>query len=207
MKTISKALAKGAIATVAAGAMAVSSATPAFADGRDRNHDGISAGDVIAGALVIGGIAAIATAAGNSNRNNDYRYDRAGYGNNDYGNSEGGYGRYDRGDYRRGNSRQAIEQCVRTAERQASRYGYGRADVTDVRDIRETRWGFEVRGRIAINGSGHDWRRGDGDYGRGWGGDYRGWNSSMRGYDSGSFRCRFERGRIVDLDFSGIRGL
>lgn len=212
MKTISKALAKGAIATVAAGAMAVSSATPAFADGRDRNHDGISAGDVIAGALVIGGIAAIATAAGNSNRNNDYRYDRAGYGNNDYGNndygnSEGGYGRYDRGDYRRGNSRQAIEQCVRTAERQASRNSYGRADVTDVRDIRETRWGFEVRGRIAINGSGHDWRRGDGDYGRGWGGDYRGWNSSMRGYDSGSFKCTFERGRIVGLDFSGIRGL
>ena len=202
MKTISKALAKGAIATVAAGAMAVSSASPAFADDRDRG--GISAGDVIAGALVIGGIAAIASAAGKNNRDYDYRYDRAGYG--DYENN-GGYGRYDRDDYRRGNARRAIEQCVRTAERQASRYSSGRADVTDVRNIRETRWGYEVRGRIAVNGSGRDWRRGDDDYGRGWGGDYRGWNSSMRGYDSGSFKCKFERGRVVDLDFNGIRGL
>jgi hypothetical protein len=207
MKTICKALAKGAIATVAAGAMAVSSASPAFAEHRDR--DGISAGDVIAGALVIGGIAVIASAASKNNRDydsrdGDYRYDRAGYGSYD---NNGGYGRYDRDEYRRGNARQAIEQCVRTAERQASRYSYGRADVTDVRDIRETRWGYEVRGRIAVNGSGRDWRHGDNDYGRGWGGDYRGWNSSMRGYDSGSFKCRFERGRIVDLDFSGIRGL
>ena len=214
MKTISKALAKGAIATVAAGAMAVSSASPAFANDRDRG--GISAGDVIAGALVIGGIAAIASAAGRNNRDydyrdRDYRYDRAGYGNYD---NNGGYGRYDRDDYRndrddyrRGNARQAIEQCVRTAERQASRYSYGRADVTDVRNIRETRWGYEVRGRIAVNGSGRDWRRGDRDHGQGWGGDYRGWDSSMRGYDSGSFKCKFERGRVADLDFSGIRGL
>ncbi len=205
MKTISKALAKGAIATVAAGAMAVSSASPAFAEHRDRG--GVSAGDVIAGALVIGGIVAIASAASNGNRNRDYdyrdrdyRYDRAGYGGYDNNDS------YGRDDYR-GNARQAIEQCVRTAERQASRYSYGRADVTDVRDIRETRWGYEVRGRIAVNGSGRGWNRGDDDYGRGWGGDYRGWNSSMRGYDSGSFKCKFERGRIVDLDFSGIRGL
>ncbi len=202
MKTTTKALAKGAIATVAAGAMAVSSAAPAFAEHREGN--GISAGDVIAGALVIGGIAAIASAAGNNNRDRDYRYDRAGYGNYD---NNGGYDRYDRGDYRRGNSRQAIERCVRTAEGQASRNSYGRADVTDVRDIRETRYGFEVRGRIAVNSSGRDWRRGDRDHGQGWGGDYRGWNSSMRGYDSGSFRCRFERGRVVDLDFNGIRGL
>ena len=51
MKTISKAL----IGTVAAGAMALS-ASPAAA--RDRHDDGIDAGDIIAGALVIGGIAA-----------------------------------------------------------------------------------------------------------------------------------------------------
>ena len=37
MKTLSKALAKGTIATVAAGAMAISSATPAFADRRDND--------------------------------------------------------------------------------------------------------------------------------------------------------------------------
>ncbi|MFZ5745188.1 MAG: hypothetical protein ACOY7T_12000 [Pseudomonadota bacterium] len=197
MKTMSKAL----VGTIAAGAMAVSSATPAFAEHRDR--DGISAGDVIAGALIIGGIAAVASAASNNNNDRydrDYRYDRAGYGYNQ------GYG-YRNDNSWRGNPRRAIEQCVYAAERNASRYSYGRADVTDIRDIRETRYGFEVRGRIAVNSSGRDWRRGDGYYGRGWGGDYRGWNDNLRGYDSGSFKCRIERGRIVDLDYNGIRGL
>ncbi|MEY4239857.1 MAG: hypothetical protein RL339_2458 [Pseudomonadota bacterium] len=199
MKTMSNALAKGTIATIAAGAMALSSATPAFADRRDR--DGVSAGDVIAGALIIGGIAAVASAAGNNDRyDRDYRYDRAGYG------YDRGYG-YRDNDAWRGSPRRAVEQCIFAAERNASRYSYGRADVTDVRDIRETRYGYEVRGRIAVNSNGRDWRRGDGNYGRGWGGDYRGWNDNLRGYDAGSFKCRIERGRIVDLDYNGIRGL
>lgn len=198
MNTFSKAL----VATAAAGAMAVTSASPAFA--RDGRHDGgVSTGDVIAGALVIGGIAAVAAAA-SSGRDRDYGYDRVGYGyDRDYGR---GYGNsYNRGG--NGNPRMAIEQCVRAAERGASRYSHGRADVTDVRDVRETRWGYEVRGRIAVNASGRDWRRGDDRYGRGWDNDYRGWNDGMRGYDSGRFSCRVERGRIVDLDYSGIRGL
>lgn len=195
MKTLSKAL----VGTIAAGAMAVSSATPAAA--RDhRDNDGISAGDVIAGALIIGGIAAVASAASKGNRDYDYRYDRAGYGDR-YDND------YDRGYGWRGSPRGAVEQCVRSAERQASRYSYGRADVTDIRQVRDTRNGWEVRGRIAVNSAGRDWRYGDNRYGRGWGGDYRGWNDGLRGYDSGSFKCRIERGRVVDLDFSGIRGL
>mgnify|MGYP003592941263 FL=1 len=198
MKTLSKAL----VGTIAAGALVASSASPAFAEGRDhRGRDGISAGDVIAGALIIGGIAAVASAASKNNR--DYRYDRAGYGWN------GGYDRgdrYDRG-YGYDNPRQAVEQCVYAAERAAGRYSYGRADVTDIRSVRDTRYGFEVRGRIAVNTSGHGWRNGDGNYGRGWGNDYRGWNNNLRGYDSGSFKCRFERGRVVDVDFNGIRGL
>jgi hypothetical protein len=179
--------------------MAASSASPAYAEHRDR--DGISAGDVIAGALIIGGIAAVASAASKGNRDYDYRYDRAGYGDR-YGN---GYG-YDRDGWR-GSPRRAVEQCVFAAERNASRYSYGRADVTDIRSVRDTRYGWEVRGRIAVNGSGRDWRYGDSRYGRGWGGDYRGWNDNLRGYDSGSFKCRIERGRVVDLDYSGIRGL
>ena len=192
-----KTMTKGLVATAAAGAMAVSSAAPAFA--RDGGHNGgISAGDVVAGALVIGGIAAVAASAGNQN------YSRAGY-SYDRGDDNARWGGRDRFD--NGNPRRAIEQCVMAAERGAARYSRGRADVTDVRDIRETRWGYEVRGRIAVNGMGRDWRRGDGDYGRGWNGDYRGWNSAMRGYDSGSFSCKVERGRIVDLDYSGIRGL
>ena len=54
MKTISKGLAKGTLATVAAGAMAMASATPAFAQDRyDRDNDGIGVGEIIAGALII----------------------------------------------------------------------------------------------------------------------------------------------------------
>lgn len=193
MKNVSKAL----VGTIAAGAMAMSSATPAFAQYRDRDRDGISAGEVIAGALIIGGIAAIASASSNNNRDyrygdyrdGDYRYARAGYGN-----------RY------RDNPRQAVQQCVYAAERYASSR-YGRADVTDVRQIRDTRYGYEVRGRIAVNTNGRDWRRGEGNYGNGWGGDYRGWNNAMRGYDSGTFKCRYEGGRIADLDIDGIRGI
>lgn len=155
MNTISKAL----VGTVAAGAMAVTSASPAFA--RDRHHgDGIDAGDVIAGALIIGGIAAIAAAADNDR--DDYRYrDRYGY-NDDYSR----YGYRDRNDYyRRGNPRQAVEQCVRAAERRASRYSYGRANVTDIRDIERTRGGYKIKGRIAVNSKGRYWRSGDSYYG------------------------------------------
>ncbi len=192
MKTFTKAL----VGTAAAAAVAVSSATPAMA----RDHrGGIDGGDIIAGALVIGGIAAIAASAGNNNNRYD-RYDDGRYGDrNDWRGRNYSYGQ--------GNVRGAIEQCVRNAERTASRFSYGRADVTDVRDIRETRWGYEVRGRIAVNANGRDWRRGDRDYGRGWNGDYRGWDNSLRGYDAGSFKCRVERGRVVDIDYSGIRGL
>lgn len=197
MKTLSKAL----VGTIAAGAMAISSATPAFAEHRDR--DGISVGDVIAGAVVIGGIAVLASAASKNDRYRDY--DRSGYGYNDGYNNDG-YGRgYDRDSRWRGNPRQAVEQCVYAAERYASR-GYGRADVIDIRQVKDTRYGFEVKGRIAVKPSGREWRRGDGNYGQGWGGDYRGWDNRHRGYDAGSFKCKFERGRIVDLDIDGIRG-
>ena len=210
MKTVSKAL----LGTIAAGAMVASSATPAFADGRDRNHDGISVGDVIAGALIIGGIAVVASAASNNDRNyrdgrdyrgtNDgYRYDRAGYGNNN-----GSYGNgYDRDAQWRSNPRQAVEQCINAAERYAGSRGL-RADVTDIREVKDTRYGFQVKGRIAVQTNNRGgWNRGNNNgYGQGWGGDYRGSNNNNRGYDSGSFKCKFERGQITDLDIDGVRG-
>ncbi|MEL6540755.1 MAG: hypothetical protein AAFQ34_05070, partial [Pseudomonadota bacterium] len=71
MTDLKKTIAKGTLGTVAAGAMALASATPAMADDR-RDRGGISAGDVIAGAVVIGGIAAL---AGAFDRNRDRRFD------------------------------------------------------------------------------------------------------------------------------------
>lgn len=191
MKTVTRTLVGG----VAAGAMALAAATPAQAQWRgDRydRHRGIDAGDVIAGALIIGGIAAIASAA---NRDRDrYRYD------------DRYRGRYDRG--YRDDPRSAIEQCVYSAERAASRHSWGgRAEVTDIRDVNARRDGYRVKGRIAVNRMGREWRRGDARYGRGWGGDYRGWRDDYAGWDSGKFSCEVEYGRVTDLDYSGIRGL
>lgn len=178
---------KSVIAAAAAGAVTLVSAAPAFAQAPWRGDNqadrgGVSAGEVIAGALIIGGIAAVASS---SNRHgSDYR-NRAW-----------------------GTPRQAVQQCVRAAERSASSQSWrGRADVTDIRRVRETRNGYEVKGRIAVNTQGRDWRRGDNNYGRGWNGDYRGWNNTLRGYDSGSFTCKTERGRVTSVKFKNIRGL
>lgn len=199
MKTISKAL----VGTVAAGAMAMTSAAPAQA----RDGNGISTGEVIAGALIIGGIAAVAAAASDNDRDRDW--DRDDYRDGD----RYGYGdRYDRYGYgdrynRAGDPRRAVEMCVRAAEREASRYSYGRADVTDIRKVDRKRDGYVIKGRIAVNQMGRDWRRGDRTYGRGWDNDYRGWNSRYRGYDAGTFTCDVRYGRVQDVDFRNIRGL
>jgi len=185
-----KALAKGSIATVAAGAMALASASPAYAQYRDRDRrDGIDAGDVIAGALIIGGIAAVAAAASR---------DRDRYGRHER------YDRYDRGFA----ARDAVEQCVYAAEGTADRYSWGgRSKVTDIRNIDRKGDGYRVRGRIAVNQMARDYRRGDSRYGRGWDNDYRGWDDRYSGYDSGRFTCEVRYGRVTKLDYSGLRGL
>ncbi len=190
-KTI-KAIAKGGIASATLGAMALAGATPAQA--RDRHGDGIDAGDVIAGAVILGGIALIASAASKNDRYRDgYRYD-----NRDYRDGRYGYG-YD-------NPRRAVEMCINAVERDARRAGYRFADVTEIRDVDRERYGYEVKGRLVVDGN-----RGYGRY-----------NSSYdrydrydrngrydRGYDrdAGKFRCDVSRGRVVDIDYSGIRGL
>ena len=198
MKTISKALAKGTIATVAAGAMAMATATPAFAQDRHRDRDGIDAGDIIAGALIIGGIAAVAGSIGNDrDRYRDRTYGGPYYGNDRYSNRYDD--RYDRRGYndrynRAGNPRQAVQQCVNAAQRSANRYA-GRAQVTDIRDIDRRRDGYRVKGTIVVN-----------ERNRGWNRDYH-YRYGGRDYDTGRFTCDVRYGRVVDLDFSGIRGL
>ncbi len=106
-----------------------------------------------------------------------------------------GYGERHDESWRSDNPHRAIEMCSRIAEREVSRNAYGRARVTDIRDVRETRWGFEVRGRIEVNNFSR--------WGAGYRNDYRNWRS----HDDGSFKCRVENGRIADLDIDGIRGL
>lgn len=180
MKYLSKAtLALAAAATVI-------SATPAQAGRYDR--DGIDAGDVIAGALIIGGIAAIAAAA-SSNRDARYddRYDRRG---------DFGYGDRDRFNVRGFGSRAAVDQCVRAAQRQASRFG--RARVTDVTKIDRIRGGYEVRGRIVVEERGY--RGGRGDWDR-FGNRYDRYDDR---YDKGKFSCVARYDGIADLRISGL---
>ena len=189
MKSISKALAKTTVATVAAGAMAMTSAAPAFA--RDRGHDKIDAGDVIAGAVILGGIAAILS-SGNKRDRYHQRYDH----------------RYDG---RRGNGQRAIERCVRAAERDARRGGYRFADVTQIRDVDRTRYGWRVKGRIVVDGQrGYGNRYNHRYNNRGYNDRYdRGYNYNHRGYnrDKGKFTCTVSRGQGAYVDFKGIRGL
>jgi hypothetical protein len=179
MKTLSKTI------LLAAGAATLAASSPAIARHHRYDRDGIDAGDVIAGALIIGGIAAIAAAASNNNRYHDRDRSYDDYYGNGYG--RGGYG-----------SRAAVDQCVRAAQRQASRYGWAR--ITDVTRIDRVRGGYEVRGRLVVedryarNGYGRDYDRGY---------YYDRYND---GYDKGKFSCVTRYGNVEDVDLSGLRG-
>jgi len=170
-------IAKGTLGTVAAGAIALTSASPAMADDR-RDRGGISAGEVIAGAVVIGGIAALAGAF-DGDRNRDRRFARN---NGNFRNN----GNLRRNNFARVGPRQAVNRCVRAAERQAQRFGGWRfADVTQIRDVDRTRRGFRVKGRMQVEGN----------------------RNFRRNFDRGRFTCFFDgRGRPF-IDFDGVRGL
>lgn len=181
-------------ALIAAGAASLIATAPVQArhDNWGRG-DGIDAGDVIAGALIIGGIAAVASAASNGSRYGD-RYDR-GYGRN-YGRGyDRGYGGYgdDYGYARDGyGSRRAVDQCVRAAQREAGRYGWAR--ITDVTSIDRVRGGYEIRGRLVVETRGRGYDRGY---------YYDRYND---GYDKGRFSCVSRYGNIDDVRVSGLRG-
>ncbi len=199
----------GAKVKAAIGAAVASSlliAAPAAAQhrgdhrGHHGGHDRIDAGDVIAGAVVIGGLAAILGAASRGGRSHDRGYDR-GYDpryDRDYGGYDrDGYG----GEWRRTGSREAVQQCVAATERRAS-YSGNRADVTQITEIDRVRGGYEVRGRLAV-----DDRYGRYDrYDRRAGYD-RDDRYDRRGYDDdGRFRCTVRYGRVQDLRIAGVRG-
>ncbi len=185
MSIKTQAFAKGGIATAAVGALALVGATPAQAKHRD---DKIDAGDVIAGALIIGGLAAI-IGSSNNKRYSD------------------GYGYRDR-DYRpRGNPERAIRKCIRAVERDARRAGYRFADVTEIRDVDRERRGWEVRGRLVVDEGRHGYR-GDRRYrGDRYRYDDRGYYHRGRSFDRGRFKCEIRRGRVVDINYRGLRYL
>ncbi|MBL0925163.1 MAG: hypothetical protein IBJ12_11950 [Sphingomonadaceae bacterium] len=178
MKTLTKSL----LGAGAAAAALVSVSAPAQARDRyDRDRDGISAGEVIAGAVVLGGLAAV-IAASDDDRDYRYGYDRSRY---DYDRAGYGY------NYRHGGSRAAVNQCVNSVERWAGRYS--RSDVTQIRDIERTRYGYRVKGNVIVR---DDWRGRNSAYDR--------YDRYDRGYDRGRFTCYVERGRVVDIDYSGL---
>ena len=199
--------AKAALGALLAGSI-LATAVPVNAQNRgsydrryDRRHDGIDAGDVIAGAIVIGGLAAILSSANRNGRSDRYdRYDR----NANYDRNYDGYD-WDR----HGGSREAIQRCVNAVERRG-----GRRDDVDVRrvtGIDRIRGGYRISGNVAVNNGGGypgDWRENDR---RGYGGrdryddrhDDRG--RYDRGYDDrGRFSCTVRYGRVDDVDLRGI---
>lgn len=195
MTTISKAL----VGAVAAGAMAMVPTSGAFAADRYGRNNGISAGDIIAGAVVLGGIAAVAASIGGNNRN-DYRNDSRNY----RGDNAGYYNR---------DPRSAVEQCVNAARQDASRRGYGNVSVRQIRDVNDTSYGWKIKGDIAVdsnraysNNGGYNDRnyntRNNGYYN-----NSRYDNRSRCSQDTGSFTCWIDRGRVSRIDYSGIRGL
>ncbi len=135
-------LVKGAGAALAAGALALTSASPALASDENRGRGGPSAGEVIAGVAVIGGIAALAGAF-------DRNRHRGGWDDANWRGPGGwqgqGFGRSDRS---------VVERCARTAEIEARRRsGWRVAQVTQIRDVDRTRHGLRVRGVMEVQGA------------------------------------------------------
>jgi hypothetical protein len=192
-----KILTKSLLSAGAAAAALVSVAAPAQARGRD--NDGISAGEVIAGAVILGGIAAV-IASSDSYR--DRGYDDGRYNDGRYEDRDDRYENRDRRGYdgygynSQHGSRAAVNQCVTTVERWASRYS--RADVTQINNIVRTRNGYRVTGKLVVQDGYRGRNRSDRGYDRGYESGYE------RGYDKGRFTCYVERGRVIDVDYRGL---
>ncbi len=178
---------KALMGSAVGAAVLVSAAAPANAQtyrDYDRDRGGVSAGEVIAGVAILGGLAAvIAAASGNDDRYDDRYNDPRYRGTNGYPTNG-----YNRGSAQYNNGQQAIQQCVQAARYEASRYGP--AQITQVTDVDRIRRGVRVRGDLVVN---------EGRNNRGYRG--RGYN---RNYDRGSFTCTIRRGRVVDVDINGI---
>lgn len=124
--------------------------------GHRRHHrdDGVSAGDVFAGLLILGGIAAIASAASKNDKDKraerDYRYNEPETDSRDYDNGWSG-GSGDRSASRAMND--AVETCVSAVEREGQ--------VDEVYGAQRNGSGYQVSGRLS-NGDEFACATGDG---------------------------------------------
>jgi len=189
------------LATCAAAAAALSLvATPAAAHDRWHRHrgGGVDAGDVIAGVLILGGIAAIASAASKSNRDRDYREDDR------YREPYRGSYPEERYDYRAPGSRysgggldNAVDMCVGEVERGPER-------VVSVDNVARTGDGWQVSGQIDRGGQfdcsiDNDGRIRNVDIG----GSYGRWEGS--GYEAGSSNRAASDRQWNDEDYARAR--
>lgn len=139
---------KRSAAALALAASLSMAATPAMARGWGggyRHHDRVDAGDVIAGILIIGGIAAIASAASKAKKQSEpqprqypsepYRDDRPSYGRDD-----------DRPEWRDGGGiDNAVNRCIDEVNR-------GRERVGAVDSVNREANGWRIAGTTTGNG-------------------------------------------------------
>lgn len=113
--------------------------------GHRRHRGRVSGGDILAGILIIGGIAAVASAASNNKRNND-RYRDRDYRNDDrrYDNRRNNDRRSDRSDRGTGSMGQAINACADAAERKVGR----NARVSEIRSVTRDGAGWRIEGDL-----------------------------------------------------------
>ena len=149
-----------ALALVSAAALSLT-ASPAMARGWHRER-GIDGGDILAGVLILGGIAAVASAASNSSRSRDardYRYPDARYPNarypeagdyRDYREDDGRYGapraedNYPGGPTARdgGSIDDVVNVCTNEIER-------GGRQIDSVEGVNRASDGWRVDGRLS----------------------------------------------------------
>ncbi len=107
--------------------------------GRPHDHrEGASAGDIIAGAVIVGGLAALIAGAGRDRDREPHDFD------DDY-RPDGDWG-----------TRRAVNACVDAAEREARSYGR-RPDVRRISDVEYHRRSIIVFGDVHVE-RGQNWR-------------------------------------------------
>lgn len=195
-------LSKGSLGAAVAAVALVSTAAPAEAQYRYRDRNSISAGEVIAGAVILGGLAAVLSAGKNARYQDGYD---GGYYNDGYS--------YDNSN---SSSRAAIHQCINRVENHNG--GYSSSDVTQIRSIERTGYGYRIQGVLdGQDRSRYNDRYDQGDrygqnnrYDQNNGYDQRDsydrseyGNAYNRGSNSRQFTCYVERGRVVNIAYDG----